>query len=156
MLEKISDLLSRLSKQQKLLFAFAIFLITVLIAQTWFINYNKQNSEIQNITVNRTSTTDGPTQTFLPDTQPSGAAEREDNFQKENHPDVFLSNQTPFENEMFLVESGYKSAPTGHFYFKIMLKGNYETSKKTVFDWMKSLGLLDTQIQKLDIEYISI
>lgn len=252
MIEKIKNFLLQLSRQQKILFGFAVFLVLVLVAQTWFISYNKEKlgSGTQNTTSNQPSalsptstqpnlfiistvpsdektsvslsekititfnrkitvseidftllpslpvtteineniitvtpkdpyepgmkytfvirfpnstlltrsysfTTIGPTQPFLPDTQPTGAAEKEDNFQKENHPDVFLSNQTPFENEMFSIESDFKSTPTGHFYFKIMLKGNYETSKKAVFDWMKSLGLLDTQIQKLDIEYIS-
>lgn len=252
MMGKINYFLSRFTKQQKLLFGAAVLLFLALVAQTLYINYNKdkQINGTQNTTSNQTTvlsptpiqsnltvisttpadgaknlpvnekitvtfnrnfaatevdfsllptllfateikdknlivtpqkpyepgmtytfvvrfpnstilprtysfTTTGPTQQFLPDTQPSGAFEREENFQRENNPDVFLSNQTPFENEYFSVISEFKTAPSGHFAFQVTSKVQDTTLSKTEFTaWLKSLGLTDAQIATLDIQYL--
>lgn len=97
-------------------------------------------------------TTIGPTQTTLPDTYPSGAREIEENFQRLNHPDVFLSNKTPYKTNTFSVSSRFVSVPIGHYAFTVTA-ANVEQAKKEVQSWLKSLELTDTQIQTLDIEY---
>ena len=253
MIEKINNILLRVSKQQKILFAAALLLIIILFAQTWYINYNKakQSNDALVITANQTAvsrpspmqsnltvisttpqneaknipaeekiiitfnrkleasevtvtflpsltvtieidenvltvtpespykpglkytyvvrfpntiilpksysfTTTGPTQPFLPDTQPTGAAEKEDNFQRENHPDVFLSNQTPYKGSSFTITSEFKSTPSGHFAFKVSLTGSDKSlAKNEFYNWLTSLQLTGQQITLLDIEYIS-
>ncbi len=254
MIEKINNILLRVSKQQKILFAAALLLIIILSAQTWYINYNKakQSNDALVITTNQTTvvlkpsliqsnltiisiapeneaknvpaeekiiitfnrkleasevtvtllpsltvtteidenvltvtpespykpglkytyvirfpnttilpksysfTTTGPTQPFLPDTQPTGAAEKEDNFQRENHPDVFLSNQTPYKGSNFTITSEFKSTPSGHFVFKVNLAGSDKSlAKNEFYNWLTSLQLTGQQITLLDIEYIS-
>lgn len=250
MIEKINNILLRVSKQQKILFAAALLLVIILSAQTWYINYNKtkQLNDALVITANQTVvlkpsliqsnltvisitpedeaknipaeekiiitfnrkfeasevtvtllpslpvtteieenvltvtpespykpgwrytyvirfpnttilpksysfTTTGPTQPFLPDTQPAGAVEKEDNFQRENHPDVFLSNQTPYKGSSFTVTSEFKSIPSGHFAFKVNLTGSDKSlAKKEFNNWLTSFQLTGQQITSLDIE----
>jgi hypothetical protein len=78
----------------------------------------------------------------------------ETNFQKQKHSDIFLSNLTPYESNMFKIYSDYKTEPTGHFYFLVYLDKNDTTTARTQFStWLKSNGLTDTQIQSLDIQY---
>lgn len=99
-------------------------------------------------------TTAGPTTPYLPNTKPSGAANEENNFQLQNHPDVYLSNNTPFTTVDFSITSAYQAQPTGHFAFTVMLKGSdLNTAKIKANNWMRSLGLSDSQIQTLDITY---
>ena len=117
---------------------------------TFIIRYPRSNKLPDSYSFTAT----GPTAVLQPDTQPTGASEREDNFQKANNPDVFLSNQVPFETDMFSIESDYASDPSGHFYFLVTLKGpNDDGARGAALEWMKSLGLTDDQIQQLDIRY---
>ena len=98
-------------------------------------------------------TTIGPTPTPVTDTFPTGAAKQEEDFLKTNYPDVFLSNKTPFQTSDFSISSDFKTTPTGHFYFIINLKGDKEKAKINFINWLKSLGLIDVQINNLEISY---
>lgn len=98
-------------------------------------------------------TTVGPTQPYLPDTRPSGAAEQNNAFLIQNHPDVFLSNQTPYSASNFSVSSDFTQTPTGHFHFTVSLIGNSQDAKNAFIQWALSLGLTNEQIQQLDITY---
>lgn len=98
-------------------------------------------------------TTLGPPQTFLPDTNP-GLNESDQAFQIQNHPDVYLSNQTPFATTQFAISSEFKTDPSGHFAFTLILKGsNKDAAKEAFIDWLISIGLTDDQIGLLDISY---
>ncbi|MFA9289050.1 MAG: hypothetical protein ACEQSA_04180 [Weeksellaceae bacterium] len=86
-------------------------------------------------------------------TRPEGAYEESLAFQLQNHPDSFLTNQTPFATDRFSIISQYIEQPTGHFAFAVTLNGD-EAEARTYFRvWLESLGLSATQIDELDITY---
>ena len=87
----------------------------------------------------------------LPDTQPEGAAEAEAEFQRQNHPDVFLSNFTPFESATFSLSSEFIGEENGHFRFTVTSQTS--AGKNDFLNWLKSLNLSDNQIAELDISY---
>ncbi|NTU72823.1 Ig-like domain-containing protein [Candidatus Roizmanbacteria bacterium] len=99
-------------------------------------------------------TTIGPTPTLVPDTSSQEAAQEEDQFQLKYHPDVYVSNQVPYETNDFKITTEFKSSPRGHFAFTVLLKNtDMEKSKVALFTWLKSLGLQDIDIKSLDIIY---
>ena len=89
---------------------------------------------------------------ILPDTQPSGAAEFEENFQKENHPDVFLSNFTPYSADSFSVSSEFIPVQPGHFRFTVTSLSS--SGRQDFHDWLRSLDFTDSRISALDILYM--
>lgn len=95
----------------------------------------------------------GPTPSPLPDTRPEELIEQSGQFQKQKYPDVYLSNQTPYSNDNFSIVSEYTLSPAGHFYFTVILKGDKTKSKENFIDWLRSLGLTNSQISALDIRY---
>ena len=84
----------------------------------------------------------------LPDTQPEGAAEAEAKFQRENHPDVYLSNQIPYESFFFVLTSEFT---VDHFRFTVVQKS--ASAKQDFLNWLISLELTESQIDRLDITY---
>lgn len=98
--------------------------------------------------------TTGPTTAFLPDTKDPEGQKQLDDFQKASHPDVYLSNRTPYENESFLIDAFFKDTPAGHFAFTASIKTiPLANGKKELNNWLLSLGLTQDQINNLDIEY---
>lgn len=101
--------------------------------------------------------TTGLTTVFLPDTQDLEGQKNLDDFQKSSHPDVFLSNQTPFENEFFRIDSYFTDVPAGHFAFTASIKTMPVANGKTEMNnWLLSLGLAQDQIKNLDIRYLGV
>lgn len=97
-------------------------------------------------------TTIGPTPTYLPNTRPNGLPEQSENFQRQNYPDIYLANKTPYSTNSFSIE--YSTTETGHYYFIVTLGGtNQDAAKEDFLDWLHSLQLTDQQIQGLDIQY---
>ncbi|HLL60912.1 MAG TPA: hypothetical protein VK338_04300 [Candidatus Nitrosocosmicus sp.] len=95
-----------------------------------------------------------PRQGAKADTRSIDLVKDEQEFQRQNHTDVYLSNFTPYETGLFSIFSDYKPEPTGHFYFLIYLKGESKVkSRNAVIGWMKNLKLTDEQISKLEIQY---
>lgn len=91
-------------------------------------------------------------------TSPDAASiKQEETTTRDSRPDVFLSNKIPFSNSDFsIILGGYKTNPSGHFYFIVTLKNpNQNIAKASVNTWLKSLGLTDTQISSLDIIYLT-
>lgn len=76
-----------------------------------------------------------------------------DNSQLQTHPDIFLSNQTPYKQSLFSITSSFTPNPTGHYFFSITLLGDQTSAKNSFLSWLKSLGFTDTQIASLDIRY---
>lgn len=98
--------------------------------------------------------TTGATPTPLPNTRPPQSdIDQENQQQIQSAPDVYVSNQTPHNGGTFSVTSDYKSTPTGHFYFTVTLIGDPTTAKNDFINWLKSLGLNDSQISSLDVVY---
>lgn len=85
------------------------------------------------------------------DTQPEGAAEAENAFQRVNHPDVYLSNNVPYSSGTFSVASEFVTSPEGHFQFTVT--SLQSTGKEDFIAWLKTLLLDDDQIAKLDVIY---
>lgn len=88
------------------------------------------------------------------DTIPSGAAQEAINYQKTQHPDIFLASQTPYSTKDFSVLSQFKQQTAGHFAFTVLLKTTDKNVAKNEFiSWVKTFSITDQQIQTLDIEY---
>ncbi|MDP3724110.1 MAG: Ig-like domain-containing protein [bacterium] len=80
--------------------------------------------------------------------------QEQERFYLNNYPDVFLSNNIPFDSDQFFIKrGGVRPPPDQRNYFVVTLKGDRENSKEVFLHWLRSLGLTDTQIQTLDIEY---
>ncbi|HLB61111.1 MAG TPA: hypothetical protein VJL83_05915, partial [Patescibacteria group bacterium] len=99
----------------------------------------------------------GPTPTKLPDTFP-GVEEviKQETFERENHPDVYLTNKTPYAEPSFSVVSDFKKEPTGHYYFIVEISEGFtlEQGRTEFVNWLKTLQLTEQQINLLDIEYL--
>ena len=92
----------------------------------------------------------------LPDTGPNPTAIKEsEDLQREARPDVYLSNYTPYETDSFSITSEYKTSPTGHFAFIVIVKNNASEStiRNEVAAWAASHGITETQFNSLDISY---
>lgn len=97
-------------------------------------------------------TTTGPTQEFLPDTQPEGLKELEEQSQLEDDPNLYVSNQTPYETGTFYVTSEYEPNPPAHFYLIVRLKD--QTRGQDDFNvWLQTLNLTQDQINSLDVRF---
>jgi len=88
----------------------------------------------------------------LPDTRVEEAVIKENEFQKQNHPEVFLANQTPYSSGTFEITAEFDNTlQNPHFVFSVSLKSS---SGKADFDaWAMSSGLSQEQLALLDIEF---
>jgi len=85
------------------------------------------------------------------DTQPEGAAESENAFERVNHPDIFLSNNLPHTQQTFSATSEFADIPVGHFVFTVKILKS--TGKEDFIAWLKTLLFTDEQISRLDVSY---
>lgn len=91
---------------------------------------------------------------YLPDTQPPGAAQQSEEFNRKNHPDIFLSNKTPIKQTTFDFYKGtLKSTPQEHYSFVLVQKA--DSARSDLSAHLISLGLSQDQINSLDIITIS-
>ena len=98
--------------------------------------------------------TQGSPQQFLPDTRPEGYYEQSEQLHREEYPDIYVTNKTPYENGVFSVRSEFDPTPPGHFYFIISSKGESSSVvKQAVGIWLESINITQTQINSLDIRY---
>lgn len=97
-------------------------------------------------------TTVGTIQPAQQDTFVNNAQESDKTIQT-THPDIFLSNKTPFSSSDFSVSSDFTDTPTSHFFFTVSLEGNQSISKQDFLSWVRQQGLTDQQISSLDIRY---
>lgn len=70
-------------------------------------------------------------------------------------PDVFVANHAPYSTNDFSVSSNHQDTPPEHYYFSVFLNGDQNITKQAFLGWLKSLGLIDSQIASLDISYYS-
>jgi hypothetical protein len=96
----------------------------------------------------------GPTATPVPNTRDEKLIQDINQSDKTNNPDVYLSNQTPYQTSDFSIDSVFKKEPTGHYGFIVKITSNdQDGTKAKLLEWIRSTGLSDTQIQTLDITY---
>jgi len=75
-----------------------------------------------------------------------------DTFDKANHPDVFVANNTPYTANNFSVSASYvDGSPFGHYGVYVSLKT--PVGKQDFLSWLHSLGITDSQTESLDIHY---
>lgn len=92
---------------------------------------------------------------IVPDTAP----EEEDinRFEEKvriERPDIYVQNNTPYENSQFGITGTFAKESPAHFEFKVLLKGaNKNDSRGAFIIWLQSLDLTDAQIASLDITY---
>ncbi|MGH7245671.1 MAG: Ig-like domain-containing protein [Candidatus Levyibacteriota bacterium] len=97
-------------------------------------------------------TTEGPTPTPRPKLSVSVKTMRDD-WNRENHPDIFLSSQLPQDTNTFSADYRFTQIPYAHYAFTVTAKIDANAAKTDFISWMKSLGITDEQIQTLDITY---
>lgn len=99
-------------------------------------------------------TTEGKLQDTLPDTQDKGAYEQLLNEERVKYPDIFVTNNTPYENEYFSIRSEFEpTIPAHHFFIVTSKNENKELVKQMVNLWLQTLNMGNQQIQQLDIRY---
>lgn len=92
----------------------------------------------------------------LPDTQPPGAAQQSEEYNRQNHPDIYLVNKAPIKQASFdLYKGSLKPTPKEHYSFVMTSKADPASSKSDFFAELKSLGLSQDQINSLDIIFIT-
>jgi len=90
----------------------------------------------------------------LPDTQPPGAAQQSEEFNRQNHPDIFLADKTPIKQASFDLYQGLlKQTPNEHYSFILVRKN--DSAKNDLTSYLLSLRLKQDQIDSLDVIDIS-
>lgn len=113
---------------------------------TYIIKYNNDTLPSKTYTFTTVGEFKGPQ-----NTEPEGAAQIEEEFQKQNHPDVFLSNKTPYTSSSFDLTSDFVGGEGGHFQFTVSQKS--DSSQADFHDFSISLGLSEEQFSSLDVIY---
>ena len=95
----------------------------------------------------------GPT--AKPGIEPPGFYEEQMAQQKENNPDIYISNLVPYESATFEIESSFVESPAEHFEFVVTRKGSSSQTQVTsdVKKWMLDQGITEAQFSSLDIVY---
>ena len=117
-------------------------------------SYSILDSSYSNKPITQWFITKGNVPTPLPHLDESEKIiKKELEMQKKEKPEVFLSNNTPFENEYFKIESAYREDPEG-FDFSISFKiSDKNLAQKSLDDWLLSIGLNKDQISNLNLIY---
>lgn len=100
-----------------------------------------------------TFTTQGPTPTIGQSTRPINQVEEENAALKQSHPDVYLSNYTPYSSSTISVTSEYVAGSPGHFQFIVFSKGAQDSASIEFQSWAQQKGLNSSQIASLDVVY---
>lgn len=97
--------------------------------------------------------TQGTPADHLPDTRDEELVTEVEEYQRVNRPDVYITNRTPFENDMFSITSDFERKVPAHYYFIVTPKSDIETVRQAVDAWLQLQGLTAEQINQLDIRY---
>lgn len=99
-------------------------------------------------------TVTGTAPVSLPDTQPPGAAKQSEEFNRQNHPDIFLADKTPIKQSSFeFYQGSLKSSPSEHYSFVVVTKA--DSAKNDLTNKLLSLGLNQDQVNALDLTFVS-
>lgn len=94
----------------------------------------------------------GPTPTFAPSTRDASQIDQENLILKEQYPDAYLANKTPYGNSDFSVVSTLDNK-TGKFVFTVTSKNSLPAAQTSFKAWAEQQGLTDTQISSLQVIY---
>lgn len=101
-------------------------------------------------------TTRGKPIADLPDTRPDPTyIIGIEDWERTNHPDTYVVNKLPYQNDIFTISSDDTRGEDSHAYFIITAKGSQPEHEvqEAVHQWLTSLKLTDEQIKELDIRY---
>jgi len=88
----------------------------------------------------------------LPDTRDEQAVKRENEFQRANHPDVYLANRLPYSTASFEASAVYDNDSTSPgFVFTVTVKS--PSGRDDFRNWVLNSGLTATQLDNLDFRY---
>lgn len=98
--------------------------------------------------------TEGTLAESLPDTYDEQAFIEQENYDRINHPDIYLMNEVPFENEYFAINGYFQEQNSQQYYFIVQRKSSDQDIVSQSLDaWLQLQGLGQEQIQELDIRY---
>lgn len=98
--------------------------------------------------------TEGTSQKVLPDTRSKDLITEAEEQERIDHPDIYITNRTPFENETFAITSDFEPKTPAHYFFSVVSKiGDTESTQRAVDAWLQLQGLSEEQITELDIRY---
>jgi len=90
----------------------------------------------------------------LPDTRSEDFIAEAEEQERINHPDIYITNKTPYENDSFSITSDFEPKTPAHYYFTVVSKTNNAASTAQAVDaWLQLQGLTEEQITQLDIRY---
>lgn len=101
-------------------------------------------------------TSSGPTTTpqISGDTRNIELENEQTKQEREQHPDIYVTNNSPYDSATFSVATAFSPKVPAHFAVLVTLKGDdTEKAKQDFIAWLKSIELNDNQISKLDIQY---
>lgn len=98
--------------------------------------------------------TEGVPAEVLPDTRSEDYIAEIEEQERINHPDIYITNRAPYENEDFAIESAFEPQTPAHYYFIVTPKiSDTNTVEQSVNAWLQLQGLTAEQITQLDIRY---
>lgn len=95
-------------------------------------------------------TTLGTSQHAINTNESAYIAKKSDQFLLQNHPDIFLLNNTPYNSSDFSIK---QKQSTDKIEFVVTVKTNKASAKNAFFVWARGLGLTDEMLEKISISY---
>jgi hypothetical protein len=129
---------------------FALFLIAMVFFRV--INGEPDSQAPSSIDTGSTETIQ-PTSPPQEDDTEAINDEEIDNYMKINDPDVFLANQTPFNNDLISITSTLQTEGEGFFSFTVTSNQGIVIAQREFANWALRLGLTQDQINNLAVEY---
>lgn len=79
----------------------------------------------------------------------------ETEYELNERPDVTISNETPYDNDIIMIRTEFVYANPGYYKVIVVGKTDNKTVTKTAFeDWMKTIGIPQSSYSKLVVEYL--
>lgn len=117
---------------------------------TYSINFPQDNQKVRLYRF----VTEGTLSEILPDTRSNDLIEEVEEKERVNHPDIYITNRTPFEDSTFSIRSDFEPKTPAHYYFIVTSKINdRSTVEQAVNAWLQLQGLTEQQINGLDVRY---
>ena len=116
---------------------------------TYSVNFTNDNQKVRLYRF----VTSGELTEVLPDTRSEAFIAEVEEKEKVNHPDIYITNRTPYEDSTFSITSSFEPKTPAHYYFVITSKTDSDSVQQAVNAWLQLQGLSEEQISQLDIRY---
>lgn len=117
---------------------------------TYSVNFENDNQKVRLYRF----VTEGTLKEVLPDTRSYDLIKEIEEKERINHPDIYITNRTPYEDNDFAIKSAFEPKTPAHYYFIVTSKINDPRSvEQAVNAWLQLQGLTEEQINGLDIRY---